>query len=94
MNTRFQSTVSVADLQRNTPAVLDKLSGSEKPTAVTRDDHAAAVLMSIEAFERTERERHLLLRLAKGEVEIAAGEGYDLDAVFTDAERMLSQAKS
>ena len=45
--------------------------------------------MSVEAYERTESERLLLRRLAKGEAEIAAGEGYDLDSVLADADRLL-----
>lgn len=94
MNTRFQTTISLADLQHDAPAVLDRLSGLDGPTAVTRGDHAAAVLMDIETYERVEQERLLLLRLAKGEVEIAAGTGYDLNSVFADAEKLVSQAKS
>ncbi len=94
MATRFQSTVSVADLQQDVPAVLEKLRGSEGPTAVTRGERATAVLMSVEAYERTERERLLLRRLAKGEAEIAAGVGYELDAVLADADRLLSSTES
>jgi PHD/YefM family antitoxin component YafN of YafNO toxin-antitoxin module len=72
--------------------VLEKLRASNRPTAITRGKRAAAVLMTVEAYERAERERSLLLRLAKGEMEIAAGVGYDLETVLADADRLLRPA--
>ncbi len=47
--------------------------------------------VSIEAFERAEQERHLLRLLARGEKEIAAGEGYDLDDVLGEADTLLAR---
>ena len=93
MPAQFHSSVSVNELQRDAPTVLDKLRVSNRPTAITRGKRAAAVLMTIEAYERAERERSLLLRLAKGEAEIAAGVGYDLEAVLADADRLLRPAR-
>jgi len=42
-------------------------------------------------YERAERERQILGLLAKGEREIAAGKGHDLDAVLAEADRLLSK---
>lgn len=94
MPAQFQSSISVGELQRDAPTVLDKLHESNRPTAITRGKRAAAVLMTLEAYERYERERSILLRLARGEVEIAAGEGYDLKTVFAEADRRLGRAQS
>ncbi len=89
MANRFLATVSVTDLQYDAGAVLDQIGTTGKPTAVVRDEHAAAVLMSIDAWERAEAERDLLQRLAKGEAEIASGEGHDLDEVLAEADKIL-----
>jgi len=89
----FLSTVSVGDLQRDALSIVDGLKGSTGPTAVTEDQRPKAVLMSLEAFERSEDERRLLKRLALGEVEIEAGEGYDLDEVLAEADRVLHSSE-
>ena len=50
------------------------------------------VLLSIEAHEHGERERELLhLLLARGDAEIAAGNGFSLDEVFVEADTILAR---
>lgn len=39
---------------------------------------------------RTDHDRQLLQELARGDQEIIAGRGYDLDDVLADADRILS----
>ncbi len=89
MATRFSTTVSVSDLQHDAGSILEEIGASNQPAAVVRDDQATAVLMSISAWEKAEKERDLLQRLAKGEAEIAAGAGFDLDEVLAEADRIL-----
>jgi hypothetical protein len=50
---------------------------------------------SLEAYERAEHERQLLRLLARGEKEIAAGQGYDLEEVLdeTDAPRARAEVR-
>jgi PHD/YefM family antitoxin component YafN of YafNO toxin-antitoxin module len=52
---------------------------------------AAAVLMSIDAFERAENQRELLILLARGEREIASGMGHSLDSVLAEADKLLAE---
>jgi hypothetical protein len=47
--------------------------------------------MSLDVFERSEAERELLLLLARGEKEIAAGIGHALDQVLAEADSLLSE---
>ena len=75
--------VPVTDLRQDAAAVLKSVRSS------TQRGRAAAVMLSIEAYERAEHERQLLLLLASGEKEIAAGEGYSLDAVLAEADAVL-----
>jgi PHD/YefM family antitoxin component YafN of YafNO toxin-antitoxin module len=56
---------------------------------ITQRGRAAAVLVSVEAFERSEHDLQVLRLLAKGEREIEAGEGHDVDAVLRDLDSLL-----
>jgi hypothetical protein len=47
---------------------------------------------SLEAYERAEHERQLLRLLARGEKEIAAGQGYDLEEVLDETDALLARA--
>ena len=49
-------------------------------------------MLSVKAYEQTEREREILRLLARGEREIAAARGYDLDEVLAEADRLLADA--
>jgi hypothetical protein len=45
--------------------------------------------MSIDAYERSQRENELLRLLAKGEKEIALGKGYTLESVLKELDALL-----
>jgi len=82
--------VPISDLRDDAAAALKQVKSSGQPVVITQRGRAAAVLMSMEAYERTEREREILRLLARGEREIAAGKGYDLDKVMAEADRILA----
>jgi hypothetical protein len=44
----------------------------------------------MEAYERSEHERQLLHLLARGEQEITAGRGFELDEVLAEADALLA----
>jgi hypothetical protein len=47
-------------------------------------------MVSVDAYERAEHERQILLLLARGEGEIRAGKGHDLAEVLAEADRLLA----
>jgi len=51
-------------------------------------------MLSMEAYERADEERQLLLLLVKGDQEIAAGKGHDLDGVPHEADSILAADES
>jgi hypothetical protein len=57
--------------------------------------HLGALLedtfMSVEEFERSEYEKQILRLLARGEKEIAAGKGYDLESVLAEADTLSTR---
>lgn len=83
--------VPVSDLRQDAASVLGRVKASRQPVVITQRGRAAAVLISVEEYERAEQERELLRALAQGEREIAAGRGYDLDDVMSEADRLLEK---
>jgi prevent-host-death family protein len=88
--TRVPEIVPITDLRQDSSAVLKRVRSSREPVIITQRGRAAAVLLSVEEYERTEKERQILLLLARGEKEIAHGVGHTLDDVLADADRLLT----
>src|SRR5262249_45472556 len=82
--------IPVTDLRQDAAAVLKRVQAAHQPLVITQRGRAAAIMLSVEAYERGERERQLLRLLVRGEHEIAAGMGYDLDEVLAEAEALLT----
>ena len=82
--------IPVSDLRQNAAKVLKQLKDSKEPFIITQRGRAAAVMLSVETFERSEHEKELLRLLAKGEKEIGIGAGHDMKAVFAEADSFLS----
>jgi prevent-host-death family protein len=82
--------IPITDLRLDAAAALKHVKESRQPVVITQRGRAAAVLVSMEAYERIEHERHLLHLLARGEQEIRAGRGFDLDGVFAEADAILA----
>jgi hypothetical protein len=49
------------------------------------------VIQSTESYEEREHKLELLSLLAQGDKEIAAGKGYDLDAVLAELDSLLAE---
>jgi prevent-host-death family protein len=81
----------VTDLRQDAAAALARVRASRGPLVITQRGRAAAVMLSLEAYERSEHERQILHLLAKGEREIARGKGHDLADVLAEADRLLSK---
>jgi len=60
---------------------------------LTERGRTQAVLLSVEAYERSEREREILRALARGEREIAAARGFSLERVLADADKVLARTR-
>lgn len=86
--------IPIKDLRQETAAVLKRVQSSGQPVVITQRGRTAAVLLSPDAYERSERERHVLRLLVRGEHEIAAGVGHDLDDVLAEADAILARDRS
>jgi prevent-host-death family protein len=83
--------IPVTDLRQDAAAALKRVRATKQPLVITQRGRAAAVMISVEAYERAEHERQILLLLARGEREIRAGKGHDLDEVLAEADRLLAE---
>jgi prevent-host-death family protein len=81
--------VPISDLRQNAAGVIKRASASNEPVFITQRGRAAAVMVSAKSYERAQHELEILRLLARGEVEIEAGVGYDLEAVLAEADELL-----
>ncbi|MCD6533419.1 MAG: type II toxin-antitoxin system Phd/YefM family antitoxin [Deltaproteobacteria bacterium] len=81
--------IPVSDLRQNAAKLLKQLKNTKDPLIITQRGRAAAVMIGVDAYEEFEHEKELLRVLAKGNSEIEASEGYDLDTVLRDADLIL-----
>ena len=86
--------IPVRDSRQETAAVLKRVQSSGQPIVITQRGRSAAVMLSLEAYERNERERQVLRLLVRGEQEISAGIGHDLDDVLAEADAILAPDRS
>jgi len=86
--------IPVSDMRQDAAKVLRWLKETAKPIVITQRGRAAAVMLSVEAYEQSERDRELLRLLARGEREIEADDGHDLDSVLAEGDSLLSEDES
>jgi prevent-host-death family protein len=85
--------IPISDLRQNASDVVRGVSSSREPVFITQRGRAAAVMVSMEAYEDSQHELDILRLLARGEKEIEAGVGYELNDVLKEADRFLETAK-
>jgi prevent-host-death family protein len=84
----------ISDLRQNASDVVKKVSLSREPVFITQRGRAAAVMVSMQVYEESQHELEILRLLARGEKEIEAGVGYELDEVLKEADRFLEVSKA
>ena len=85
--------IPISDLRQNASDVVKSVSSSREPVFITQRGRAAAVMVSMEVYQNSRYEMDVLHLLARGEKEIAAGIGHELDDVLKEADRFLEAAK-
>ena len=85
--------IPISDLRQNASEVVKSVSSSREPIFITQRGRAAAVMVSMEVYENLQHEMDVLHLLARGEKEIEAGIGHELDDVLKEADRFLEAAK-
>jgi prevent-host-death family protein len=90
---KIPNIIPITDLRQDATTIVKKVKTSREPLVITQRGRAAAVIVSMEDYEHSQHELELLRLLARGEKEIEAGKGYDLDAVLAEADALLKETK-
>ena len=88
---KLSNIIPVSDLRKDAANLLKQLRNSKEPVIITQRGRATAVMIGVDAYEKSEYEKELLHHLAMGDREIERGEGYDLDAVLAEADTLLAK---
>ncbi|RJX36028.1 MAG: type II toxin-antitoxin system Phd/YefM family antitoxin [Desulfurivibrio sp.] len=88
---KLSNIIPVSDLRQDAAKLLKQLRNDKEPLIITQRGRATAVIIGVDAYEKSEHEKKILLLLAKGEREIETGEGYDLEAVLAEADAFLAR---
>lgn len=88
---KLSNIIPVSDLRQDAAKILKQLKNNKDPVIITQRGRATAVIIGVDAYEKSEHEKELLRLLAKGAREIEIGEGYDLDTVLAEADALLAQ---
>lgn len=86
--------IPISDLRQNASDVVKNAQSTREPVFITQRGRAAAVMVSMEVYEKTQHEFDILHLLARGEKEIAAGTGHELEDVLKDIDHYLEAAKA
>ncbi|MBN1827998.1 MAG: type II toxin-antitoxin system Phd/YefM family antitoxin [Deltaproteobacteria bacterium] len=86
--------IPIFDLRQNASDVVKNVLSSREPVFITQRGRAAAVMVSMEVYEKTQRKLDILHLLARGEKEIAAGTGHELEDVLKEVDHYLEAAKA
>ena len=81
--------IPISDLRQNASDIIKRVASSREPIFITQRGRAAAVMVSMEEYEHTQHENEILRLLARGEKEIEAGVGHELEDVLQEADRIL-----
>ena len=88
---KLSNIIPISDLRQSTAKLLKQLRNNKEPLIITQRGRATAVIIGVDAYEKSEQEKELLRLLAKGDREIEIGEGYDLDTVLAAADALLTK---
>ena len=88
---KMPNIIPITDLRQDAAGVLQRVRASREPVVITQRGRAAAVMVSVEEYERAEHDREILMLLARGEKEIKEGKGHDLETVLAEAYKLLKE---
>jgi len=89
MTTQIPKFVPITDLRQGAATLLRDLRAGSEPIVIMQRSRAAAVLLTVDTYERMTYEREVLGILAKGNREIREVEEIRLDQVWADLESIL-----
>jgi prevent-host-death family protein len=88
---RITKFVPITDLRQDAAAVMRALRSGEEPVVIMQRSRAAAVMLSVDTYERMTYEREVLGVLAKGESDVRAAKGVSAESVLEELEDLIGE---
>jgi prevent-host-death family protein len=86
---KIPNIVPITDLRQDATDIVKRVTKLREPFIITQRGRAAAVIVSIEAYEHSRHELEILRLIAQGEKEIEAGKGYPMNVVLSETDHLL-----
>jgi len=86
--------IPITDLRSDAANVLRAVQEGQEPIVIMQRSRAAAVMLSVDTYERMVYEREVLGILAKGESEIREAKGISIDTLLNELETLASEEPS
>lgn len=83
--------IPISDLRQDASGIIKRVAASRSPLFITQRGRAAAVMVSMKEYEETQHELEILRLLVRGEKEVEAGVGFDLESVLAEADALLAK---
>lgn len=91
MTDRIPKFLPITDLRQDAAAVLRAIQAGEEPIVIMQRSRAAAVMLSVDTYERMTYEREVLGILATGESDIKAARGIGIEQLLAELDELLPE---
>lgn len=91
MAKRIPKFIPVTDLRQDISAVLRALNEGEEPIVIMQRSRAAAVMISVDTYERMTYEREVLGILVMGDKDIKAAKGISVEQLIAELDQDASK---
>jgi prevent-host-death family protein len=84
---------SVTDLKTQSAAIINAVNKHHRPTVITQNGRARAVVQDVQSYEATRKALLLLKLIAQGESDIQRGRKLKQEDVFSRIEKKLKSRR-
>lgn len=86
--------IPVTDLRQDVSSVLRSIRDGEEPIVIMQRSRAAAVMLSVDTYERMVYEREVLGILAMGDKDIKAAKGISVEQLLVELDQIVSEEQT
>jgi len=83
--------IPITDRRQNAAAVLRAVQSGEEPVVIMQRSRSAAVMISVDTYERMVYEREVLGILVMGDKDIKAAKGISVEQLLAEADDVMAE---
>ena len=88
---RIPKFIPITDLRQDAAAVLRAIQSGDEPIVIMQRSRSAAVMISVDTYERMITEREVLGILVMGDKDIKAAKGISVDQLLAELNDVMSE---